>query len=180
MVDGTRPRKSHTFFSVYCALFFRAIFQLRTDRRFSSHHLAPETQNEAVQVFVIRRAQAKSFQTSIQNGDHQRLEKRRRTRSVTPSRNHTGRNLVQVRDAAARSNAAHDVEVRTKVPSNRSCRARKHSRAVKEGHILRGTLACKRRHSVLVSLCFVPSPPAHCPGQHCPPSLVTMCGPAPW
>ena len=135
--------------SVDCA-FFCAIFRFRSNCRLSSHHLATSA-----------------------------WKKRRRKRNGMPARNHTGRNLVQARRAPSfkfMSDAAHNVEVRTKVPSHRSCRAKKHALAVKGSHILSGTLTRKEDGVFLLRHVF----PAHCPGQHCSPSLLTMCEPVPW
>ena len=167
----------------FCRLcaFFRAIFQLRPDRRFAPHHLAPETKNETVQVFVIKGAQAKSFQTRFQNGDHQRLEKkapyslwdaRTKPHWAESSPDSKCRRTSSFKFG---SDAAHDVEVRAEVPSNRSCRAKKHPRPYAAGHV-----GPQRRQSVLASLCFVASLPAHWPRQHCSPSLSFMSEPALW
>ena len=106
-------------------------------------------------------------------------KKRRRKRNGMPARNHTGRNLVQARRAPSfkfMPDATHNVEVRTKVPSHRSCRAKKHALAVKGSHILSGTLTRKEDGVFLLRHVF----PAHCPGQHCSPSLLSMYEPVPW
>ena len=128
---GTRPRQSHLP-SVDCA------FPLIILRK-----------NETVQVFVIREAQAKSFQTCVQNGDHQRLEKKAPNSQwdarMKPhwAESSPGSKCRRTSSFKFGSDAAHDVEVRAEVPSNRSCRARKHPRAIEEDHMLPGTLARK-------------------------------------
>ena len=165
-----------------CAFFFFcAIFQLRPDRRFSPHHLAPEIKNETVQVFVIRGRKRRASRPVYRKGDHQRLEKKAPySQWDARTKPHWAKSSP---DSKCRrtssfkfgSDAAHDVEVRAEVPSNRSCRAKKHPRPYAAGHV-----GPQGRQSVLASLCFVTSLPAHWPRQHCSPSLSFMSEPTLW
>ena len=128
VADGAKPRKSPHIPCVDCALFFHAIFQLRTDRRFSSHHLAPQTQNEAVP--SIRNQGGASEELP---DPRNRMETTSAWKKKAPNSQWDARtkphwagiwSRFEMPPHAVRSSSGrmlpHDVEVRAKVPSNRS------------------------------------------------------------
>ena len=142
-----------------CAFFFCAIFQLRLDRRFSPHHLAPETKNETVQVFVIRERKRRASRLVYRKETTNAWKKAPNSQWDARTKPHwaessPGSKCRRTPSFKFGSDAAHDVEVRAEVPSNWSCRARKHLRAIKGGHMLPGTLA-RKEDSVFLLRCVL-------------------------
>ena len=152
MADGTRPKKSHTlllstvrFFSVPSSSFVLIvafpliILRPRPRTKRSKYSESGGLKRRASRpVYRIETTSAKAPNSHWAESSHGSKCRR------TPLFNFG-------------SDAAHDVKVQTMVPSNPSCRARKHLLAVEGSRVLSGTLTCEEDR-VLMLRCVLRHP----------------------
>ena len=137
MADGTRPRKLHTFL-LSTVLFFSV---QSSSSLFLSSSCArdPEQNGPNIRNQGVSSEELPDPYTELRPPAPGKKGAETAMDACTKphwTKSGPGSKCRRTPSFQFRSNAAHDVKVRTKVPSNRSCRARKHLLAVKGGHVL--------------------------------------------